>query len=126
MWISVSFKKRSCLIINRQVGGHQELLKGNLGRRGTFGRKGELEVVDDPVHHSIVGEEGDDLHRAPASGGSAEGQSHRPCGSSRASPWRGCGGAPPRLSTEGSFEARLQDFAPVGVGAQAVDANNQS
>ena len=35
-------------------------------RRRPLRDKGQLEVVDDAVHHGIVGEESDDLHRAPA------------------------------------------------------------
>jgi len=35
------------------------------GRR-SFCHKGQLEVMDDPVHHGIVGEESDDLHRGAA------------------------------------------------------------
>jgi len=35
-------------------------------RRGPLRDKGQLEVVNDPVHHGIVGEESDDLHDAAA------------------------------------------------------------
>jgi len=35
-------------------------------RRGPLCDKGQLEVIDDPVHHGIVGEEGDDFHHATA------------------------------------------------------------
>jgi hypothetical protein len=43
------------------------------GRRSTVGGrlvgdKGQLEVINDPVNHGIIGEEGDDLHRAAALG----------------------------------------------------------
>jgi len=37
-------------------------------RRGSLRDKRQLEVVDDAVHRGIVGEEGDDLHRAAALG----------------------------------------------------------
>jgi len=44
------------------LGGHQDFLIGDLRRRGPFGNKAQLQVIDDPVPHGIVGEESDDLH----------------------------------------------------------------
>ena len=40
---------------------------GEMRRGRLVGDEGELEVVDNPVDHSIVGEEGDDLHLSAAS-----------------------------------------------------------
>ena len=40
---------------------------GDLRRRGPLGHKGQHEVVDDSIHHSMVGEGGDDLYVAAAS-----------------------------------------------------------
>jgi len=37
-----------------------------VGWRGPFRDKGQLKVMDDFVHHGIVGEESDDLHRPAA------------------------------------------------------------
>ena len=37
-------------------------------RRRPFGLKFQLEMMDYPVHHGIVGEERDDLHRGTALG----------------------------------------------------------
>jgi len=36
-------------------------------RRRSLCNKSQLEVIDDSVHHGVVGEEGDDLHRPSAS-----------------------------------------------------------
>jgi len=37
-------------------------------RRGSLCHEGQLEMIDDSVHHGIVGEEGDDAHLAAALG----------------------------------------------------------
>ncbi|MFP4083251.1 MAG: hypothetical protein ACLFVG_10940 [Candidatus Aminicenantes bacterium] len=43
-------------------------MRDYMRRRRSLGDKCQLEVVDDPVHHGIVGEEGDDAHLAATSG----------------------------------------------------------
>ncbi len=59
-------KERIIKNIQRRPQRPQDCLGGEL-RWGRFvGDKGELEVADDPVHHGIVGEKGDDPHRAAA------------------------------------------------------------
>lgn len=50
------------------LGSHKKLLINDVWRRRLLCNKGELEVVDDPVHHGIVGDEGDDAHLAATSG----------------------------------------------------------
>jgi hypothetical protein len=42
-------------------------LIGDVRRRGPLGEESQLEVADDPIHHGIVGEEGDNLHVAAGS-----------------------------------------------------------
>lgn len=39
-------------------------------RRGSLGHEGQLEVIDDPVHNGVVGNEGDDAHLPGALGAS--------------------------------------------------------
>jgi len=59
-------RRKSRQIFSRGLSGHEIFLIGEL-RRGRFvGDESQLEVIDDPVHHGIVGEESNDLHRAPA------------------------------------------------------------
>ena len=50
------------------LGSHKELLISDARRGRSLCDKRQLEVVDDPVHHSIVGEGGDDAHLALALG----------------------------------------------------------
>ncbi len=47
-------------IFSRGLGGHEIFLEGKLRRRGPLRDKGQVEVVDDAVHHGIVGEESDE------------------------------------------------------------------
>jgi len=42
------------------------LLRGDVRRRRFLRHKGQLEVVDDAIDHSIVGDEGNDAHPALA------------------------------------------------------------
>ncbi|MDY0231465.1 MAG: hypothetical protein RBR88_03175 [Candidatus Saccharicenans sp.] len=42
------------------------LLIGDMGRRRSFGDKGQVEVVDDAVDHGLVCEESDDAHLSAA------------------------------------------------------------
>ena len=55
-------------MLSRVLGGHQMLLIGDLRRWGSLRNKGQVEVIDDPVDHGIVGEESDGLHVTAASG----------------------------------------------------------
>jgi hypothetical protein len=61
-------KRESRKIFSGGLGSHQDFLISSLRRRGPLRDKGQLEVVDDPVQHGIVGEESDDLHRGAALG----------------------------------------------------------
>jgi hypothetical protein len=54
-------KRRSGRIFSRGLSGHQDFLIGDMRRRGPLRKEGQLQVVDNPVYHSIVGEESDDL-----------------------------------------------------------------
>jgi len=40
----------------------------NLGWRRAFVKESQLQVIDDPIHHGIVCEEGNDAHLALAFG----------------------------------------------------------
>jgi hypothetical protein len=57
--LSSRSKRESRRIFSGGLGGHQEFLVGDR-RRGPIGDKGQVEVVDDPVHYGIVGEERDE------------------------------------------------------------------
>jgi len=50
------FGRGSAKEYGRRVGLPNELLKGNTRRRGPLGEKDELQVVDDPIHHSRLRE----------------------------------------------------------------------
>jgi hypothetical protein len=47
-------------ILNPLFGCHQEVLFDNLKLRMPFGLEAEFEVVDDPVHNRVIGDESDD------------------------------------------------------------------
>jgi hypothetical protein len=117
---------RFCLIpslgmINRSVVGCQvepKIAEGGLGSCG------EAEVVNDPVHHRIVCQESDDLHR-PAALGEEHGvdlvdlpDHGRPF----------LGGDGPRLFLDDqklmTNFLRLADFPPMGISIQAVVAHH--
>ena len=55
-------------MFDRGLCGHQVFLEGCLERRGLRRDKGQLQVVDDPVHHGEIREEGADLHPPSALG----------------------------------------------------------
>jgi hypothetical protein len=59
-------KRGSRRIFHGGLSGHQKVLIGLVGRGRLVGDKGQLEVVDDAVHHGIVREASDNLHRAAA------------------------------------------------------------
>jgi len=59
-------QRRLRRIISGGLRGHQNFLIGQVRWRRSLRDKSQLEVVDNPVHHGIVGEEGDDLHRGAA------------------------------------------------------------
>ena len=46
------------------LGIQEELQRDDVRQRRSLGHEGQFEVVDDPVHHSLVGDEGDDAHLA--------------------------------------------------------------
>jgi len=104
----------------RRVGLPKEPLESGLRRRGTLGDKDELQVVDDPIHHDRLREEGDDLHLATAAGTGqrvdlVDFADHlRPA-------LRGDG---PELflrhPERETLQTRLLDLPPVGVGVEAV------
>ncbi|MFZ2052864.1 MAG: hypothetical protein WAU81_01585, partial [Candidatus Aminicenantales bacterium] len=58
-------KRESRRIFCGGLSGHETLLISELGRGRPFRHKGQLEVVDDLVHHGIVRKEGDDLRALP-------------------------------------------------------------
>ena len=53
-------------IPGRRVGLPKKHRQSGLRRRRPLGDKGQLEVVDDPVHYGGLREEGDDFHPASA------------------------------------------------------------
>jgi hypothetical protein len=53
---------------DKETGETSSIFDKRLGRRGPVCDEGQLEVVDDAVHHGIVGKESDNLHRAAALG----------------------------------------------------------
>ena len=59
-------KRRLREIIGWGFGSHQNFLIGETRERRPLGHEGQLEVLDDPIDHSIVGNEGDDAHLASA------------------------------------------------------------
>jgi len=69
-WTSATSQQKNYRKYSAPVsGGRQELLKIEVRRRRRPLRaKGQLEVIDDPVHHGIVGNEGGDAHLSLASG----------------------------------------------------------
>jgi len=64
--LSSQTKRESRNILTAGLGGHQNFLIDKMRRRGSLGNKGQLQVVDDPVYHAVVGEERDDLHLSAA------------------------------------------------------------
>jgi len=54
-------KRESRKILSQGLSGHEIFLEANLRRRGPLRNKGQLEVINDAIHHGTVGEEGDDL-----------------------------------------------------------------
>jgi hypothetical protein len=59
-------RRRSCKIFGRGLGGQENFLIDDMMGRVSLRHKGQLEVVDYPVDHSIFGEESDDLHNVTA------------------------------------------------------------
>ena len=55
-------RRELCGIFRGGLSGHQDFLIGDMRRRGPVRKEGELEVVDDPVHHGVIRAESDDLH----------------------------------------------------------------
>ncbi len=53
-------------IFGRRLRGHQEFLVSDVRRRGSLCDKCQLEMIDDPVDHGIVCQEGNDLHLSAA------------------------------------------------------------
>ena len=49
-------------IIGRSLRVHQEFLPDQVRRGRSLRHKCKLEVIDDAVHHGIVGDEGNDAH----------------------------------------------------------------
>ena len=96
-----------------------EPLAENTRRWRLLGAKRQLEVVDDPVHSLIIGDEGDDLHRP-----SALGTDYRVDFINLANHLGpALGRDAPELVLNNpertSLKARLLDLPPVGVGVQA-------
>jgi len=89
-------------------------------RRRPLRDKGQLEVVDDAVHHGIVGEESDDLHRAPAL--RTDQRVNLIDLTDHLGP--ALGGDGPELvlynPERESLTARLLDFPSMGIGVEAV------
>jgi len=124
MRTSVSFEKRSCIIIGRRICGHKIFLESGLRRRGTLGDKDQFQVIDDPVHHGRLGEERDDLHRA-STAGTAQGVDLIDL-ADHLGPALG-GDAAGLLLDNPQRERRspcLPDLPPMGVGVQAVIADS--
>ena len=66
--LSSRVKRESRKIFGRGLGSHQNFLISQVRRRGPLGNKGQLEVIDDPVHHRKVHNKGYDPHRPAAAG----------------------------------------------------------
>jgi len=64
--ISSRSKRESRRIFSGGLSGNQNFLMGDMRRRGFVGDKRQFDVVNDLVHHGIVGEERDDLHLSAA------------------------------------------------------------
>jgi hypothetical protein len=64
--LSSRLKRESRRIFSGGLSGHQEFLRDGMRWGRSLGNKGQLEVVDDPVHDGMVRQEGDDLHLAAA------------------------------------------------------------
>jgi hypothetical protein len=59
-------QRKSRKIFGACLGGRQYFLISGMRGRRLVCDKVQLEVVNDPVHYGIVGEESDDLHRGAA------------------------------------------------------------
>jgi hypothetical protein len=51
---------------DRILGRHKRDLLEGMGGRWLLGNEPKLQMIDDPVHGGIIGDEGDDLHHFPA------------------------------------------------------------
>jgi len=113
-------KRESRKIFRGGFGGHQDFLIGEARRGRLVCNKGQLQVVDDAVHHREVGEERDDLHAAAAPRAD-HGINFIDFPDHLSPALRGDG---PQLflhDPEGHrHQARLLDLSPMGVGVEAI------
>ena len=99
--LSSRAKRRSRKIFSRGLSGHQDFLIGQVRRRGSLCNKCQPQVIDDPVHYGIVGEESYDVHMATAVGALS-----------------GTGAAPPHIPDSGCGRTRSAGCRSRGVVAR--------
>ena len=118
--LSFRSKRGSRKIFNRGLGGPEIFLEGNLRRRRSLRGKGQLEMVDDFVHHRVVGKRSDDPHRSPAL--ETEHRFHFINLADHLSPAPGRDGPELVLNNPDrkSLKTCLLDLSPVGIGVQPV------